>query len=172
MTALVPPFYTSNILLLASKICASEYDQTPLKYYSDRIRQIVIECLTVNPIHRPDICGIAQLSTEQLMLYSDRSCMRIQLLEKRLRHREDQRELYFLKQQSQLQQQQSIHHQRCLSCSSTKESLVNSSSGIPDVSFDGTDGHDTIKQETFTMRTLKINILMFIELFSVFFLSF
>ncbi|CAF4801690.1 unnamed protein product, partial [Rotaria sp. Silwood1] len=151
MVALVPPFFTSNILLLASKICASEYDQTPLQHYSDRIRQIVIECLTVDPLNRPDICGIAQLCTEQLMSYTDRSCTTIQSLEKRLRQRDRQREIYFLKQQSQLQQQ-SNHHQRCLSCSSTKESLVSSSGGMADVSFDGTDGqHDTIKQDTFTM---------------------
>ncbi len=156
MVALVPPFYTSNLLALASKICISDYDQSPLKHYSDRIRQIVIECLTVEPLSRPDIFGIAQLCTEQLMLYTDRSCTTIQSLEKRLRQRDHQRELHFLKQQSQLQQQQQQqqfnHHQRCLSCSSTKESLVNSSGGIPDVSFDGTDGqHELIKQETFTM---------------------
>jgi hypothetical protein len=151
MAALVPPFYTSNLLLLATKICASEYDQIPLTYYSDRIRQIAIECLMVDPSHRPDISGIAQLCTEQLMSYTDRSCTTIQSLEKRLRQRESKRELYFLKQQSQLQQL-SNHHQRCSSCSSTKESLVNSSGGIADVSFDGTDGqHDMIKQEVFTM---------------------
>ncbi len=157
MVALVPPFYTSNLLSLASKICESDYDQNPLKYYSDRIRQIVVECLTVDPINRPDICGIAQLCIEQLMLYTDRSCGIIQSYEKRLRPRDNQRELSFLKQQSQLQHQLSNHqHQRCLSCSSAKESLVNSSGGIPDVCFDGIDGqHDSIKQETFTMSKLK-----------------
>src|ERR1700733_15226779 len=67
MAALVPPFYTSNILSLASKICEGDYHQNPLKYSSDRIRQIFIECLTVDPSYRPDICGIAQLCTEQLM---------------------------------------------------------------------------------------------------------
>jgi NIMA (never in mitosis gene a)-related kinase len=161
MVALVPPFYTSNLLSLASKICESDYDQSPLKYYSDRIRQIVIQCLTVDPLSRSDIYGITQLCTEQLMLYTDRSCATIQSLEKRLRQRDHQRELYFLKQQSQLQQQQSNPHQRCLSCSSTKESLVNSSGGIIDVSFDGTDGqHDTSKQETFTMGKLNKLILI------------
>jgi hypothetical protein len=155
MVALVPPFYTSNILLLAGKICASEYDQTPLKYYSERIQQIVIQCLTVNPLHRPDIYGVTQLCIEQLMLYTDRSCMRTQSVEKRLGQQDQQRELYFLKQQSQLQQQ-SFHHQRCLSCSSTKESLVSSSGGIADVSFDGLDGqHDILKQEIFPMSMLE-----------------
>jgi serine/threonine protein kinase len=168
MVALIPPFYTSNLLLLASKICEGDYDQNPFKHYSDRIQRIVIQCLTVDPSSRPDICGIAQLCTEQLMLYTDRSCTTIQSLEKRLRQRDDQRELYFLKQQSQLQQQQSINHQRCLSCSSTKESLVNSSGGIGDVSFDGTDGqHDTIKQDTFTMGKLRKSI--FIEWSFLFF---
>lgn len=158
MAALVPPFYTSNILLLAGKICASEYDPTPLQHYSDRIRQIVVECLTVDPTRRPDICGIAQLCTEHLMLYTDRSCSTIQSLEKSLRKEDRQRDFYIMKQQSQLQQQTN-YHQRCLSCSSTKESLISSSGGTVDVSFDGTDGqHDTIKAETSAMGMLKINL--------------
>lgn len=170
MAVLVPPFYTSNLLSLASKICESDYDQTPLKYYTDRIRQIVVQCLTVDPSSRPDICGIAQLCTDQLMSYTDRSCGTIQSLEKRLRQRDHQREIYFIKQHSQLQQQQQLinSHQRCLSCSSTKESLVNSSGGIPDVSFDGTEGQNEIsKQETFTISKLRESI--FIKLFFVLF---
>lgn len=144
MSTLAPPFYTSNILSLASKICASDYDQTPLKHYSDRIRQIIIECLSIDPLRRPDICSVARLCTEQMMLYTDRSCSTIQILEKRLRQQDQQRELDLIKQQSQLQQQ-SYFHQRCLSCPNTKESLVS------DVSFDGTDGqHDSIKVDTFT----------------------
>lgn len=153
MVALVPPFYTSNILVLVSKICESNYDQTPLKLYSDRIRRIVIECLTVEPLSRPDICAIAQLCVDQLMLYTDRSCTTIQTLEKRLRPRDNQRELHLLRQQSQIQQQLSNHqHQRCLSCSSTKESLVNSSGGIPDVNFDaGESQPDSLKQDPFPL---------------------
>lgn len=151
MAALVPPFNTSNILLLAKNICEADYDHTPLQHYSNRIRQIIFECLTVDPLKRPDICGVAQLCTEQLMLYTDRSCTTIQSLEKRLRQRDRQRELYFLKQQSQLHQH-SVHHHRCLSCSSTKESLISSSGGMADMSFDGTDvQHDTLKPETVSM---------------------
>jgi serine/threonine protein kinase len=155
MVALIPPFYTSNILLLASKICSSDYDQSPLRFYSDRIQQIVIQCLTVDPLNRPDIYGITQLCTEQLMLYTDRSCTTIRVLEKRLRQQDHQRELYFLKQQSQLQQQ-SVYHQRCLSCSSNN--------GIADVSFDGTDAQtDILKQEVFPMRMLRIILPMFTQ---------
>ena len=150
MASLVPPFYTSNLLSLASKICAGDYDQSPLAHYSDRIRQIVIECLCIDPLRRPDIACVAQLCTEQLMIYTDRSCTTIQTLEKRVRQQDHQRELDLIKQQSQLQQQ-SYSHQRCLSCSSTKESLVSNSGGIADVSFDGTDGqHDTLKADAFT----------------------
>ena len=150
MATLVPPFYTSNILSLASKICASDYDQTPLGHYSDRIRQIVVECLCIDPLRRPDICCVAQLCTDQLMLYTDRSCTTIQTLEKRLRQQDHHREFDLIKQQSQIQQQ-SHSHQRCLSCSSTKESLVSNSGGIGDVSFDGTDGqHEMVKADTFT----------------------
>lgn len=137
----MPPFYTSNILSLASKICESSYDVEPLKYYSDRIGQIVANCLTINPVNRPDINGVAQLCMEQLMSYTDRSCATIQSLEKRLRHREHQRELQFIRQHPQ-------YNQRCFSCSSAKESLVSSSNGLADVSFDGLDGQpDTSRHD-------------------------
>ncbi|CAF3810359.1 unnamed protein product [Rotaria magnacalcarata] len=151
MVALVPPFYTSNILLLAGKICAGEYDHTPLQYYSESIRQIIFECLTVDPSNRPDIVGVAKLCTEQLMLYTDRSCATIQSLKKRLR----QSELYYLKQQSQSQsQQQSVHYQRCLSCSSAKESFISNSGGMADVSIDGADAQqETLKPDTFTIAS-------------------
>ena len=74
MVALVPPFKNIQIIFyyLLKKICASDYDQTPLNYYSERIQQIVIQCLAVNPLHRPDIYGVTQLCIEQLMLYTDR----------------------------------------------------------------------------------------------------
>lgn len=163
MAALVPPFYTPNLFALTSKICEGEFDRNPLTHYSERISQIISKCLTVDPVNRPDICGIAQLCTERLMSYTDRSCTTIQSLEKRLRQRDDQREIYLLKQQTQLQQQQS--HPRCLSCSSTKESLVNSSGGMQDMSFDGTDGqHELNKQESFTLsKIIRITFVFFFK---------
>lgn len=137
MLALVPPFFTSNLLLLATKICAGDFDHSPLAGYSQRVQEIVIECLRVDPQHRPDICVVAQLCTEELMSYTDRSCSTIQSLERRLRQREAKYESYVQKQQ--LQQ-----HPRCSSCSSTKESLTHQSDGIVNTSFDGIDaGHDT-----------------------------
>ncbi|CAF4440416.1 unnamed protein product [Rotaria socialis] len=151
MLTLAPPFYTSNILLLASKICSGEYDETPLKFYSDRIRQIIIECLSIDPQRRPDICSVAILCTEQIMLYTDRSCTTIQTLEKRLRQQDHHREFDLIRQQSQQLQQQSSYQQSCLSGSSTKESLGGNSGGIADVSFDGADGqHDVSKPDAFS----------------------
>jgi serine/threonine protein kinase len=142
MLALVPPFFTSNLLLLATKICAGEYDRTPLNQYSSRIQEIVTECLVVDPRHRPDICVVAQLCTEELMTYTDRSCNTIQALEKRLRQRETNRESSLLKQHQQ-------HHPRCSSCSSLKESFAGNSGGIADMTFDGADG----SHEMFTPGT-------------------
>ncbi|CAF0932328.1 unnamed protein product [Adineta steineri] len=147
MAVLVPPFYTSNLLLLATKICTSEYDKVPLKSYSDCIQKIIHECLIVDPLYRRDICGIAQLCTEQLMSYTDRSCTTIKSLEKRLRERESKHERYILKQQ--------LNHQSTrLSCSSVKESSISSNSGIPDVIFEGIDGQNDIsKQESITIAS-------------------
>ncbi|CAF0742121.1 unnamed protein product [Didymodactylos carnosus] len=129
MATLVPPFFTSNLLSLASKICASDYDQQPLKHYSDRIRHVIVECLCIDSNRRPDIYSVAQLCTEYIMIYTDRACTNIQKLEKRLRQQDSKRLNY---------------HQRCWSCSSAKESIVNGG----DVSFDDQQSIDTVKQYT------------------------
>ncbi|UJR35895.1 hypothetical protein I4U23_028638 [Adineta vaga] len=134
MIVLVLPFYTENILLLAKKICASDYDRTPLSYHSKHLQEVVIECLIIDPILRPDICAIAQSCTEELMSYTDLSCNTIQTLEKRLRQREMNRESYVSKQEY----------------SSVKEPSMSDSSGIADVTFEGTtdEQHETIKQDS------------------------
>lgn len=149
MLTLVPPFFTSNVLMLASKICSGQYDQAPLKCYSERMQQIISECLCIDPENRPDICSVAKLCTEQIMTYTDRSCMKAQALEKRLRQQDHQREFDLIRQISQSQQHPSFQP-LSFSCSSAKESLGGNSGGIADVSFDGADGqHDVTKPDAF-----------------------
>lgn len=150
MLTLVPPFYTSNILSLANKICSGEYDLAPLKYYSDHLIKIITECLCIDPQRRPDICSVARLCTEELMSYTDRSCAKIQSLEKSLRQQDHQREFELLRQQSQLQQQLA-YHQSWLNNSNAKESSGGTNSSIPDVSVDVTDGQsDITRPDAFT----------------------
>lgn len=87
MAALVPPFFTSNILLLASQICGSVFDRTPLHIFSEKIQIIVERCLTIDPSMRPDIFGLANLCTEKLMIFTDTICASMKYFEKSLKQR-------------------------------------------------------------------------------------
>lgn len=92
MVALIPPFFTSNLLALVEKICASSFDHQPLGFYSDRIRQIIVQCLIVNSDVRPDIFGVVQMCVDPLMTYTDGVCSTVQVLTHRLQQRHYQRD--------------------------------------------------------------------------------
>ena len=122
MVALVLPFFTSNILLLATHICNGDYDRKPMETRSPGINNMISQCLTVDPQLRPDTYGLANLCTEKLMMYTDRTCARVESLETRLRHRS-------MPDQSQLPKDLMSPSPRPLSSHMSKESLSNS---VPD----------------------------------------
>ena len=76
MCCLEPPFCTSNMLALATKITQADYDQEKLKRnaYTSLICQVVHTCLIVDPTLRPDIIGVASLVAEKILNYTD--CIR------------------------------------------------------------------------------------------------
>jgi NIMA (never in mitosis gene a)-related kinase 10 len=84
LCCLEPPFFTSNMLVLATKITQSDYDHYRLtsNSYSEQISLVVQNCLIVDPIKRPDIIGVASLIADKLLLYTDMICYKWNKLEK------------------------------------------------------------------------------------------
>lgn len=81
---LEPPFCTSNMLALATKITQADYDQTRLSLYSPLILAVVQSCLVVEPLKRPDIIGVAGLVAEKILTYTDTVRYKCNNLEKKL----------------------------------------------------------------------------------------
>lgn len=81
---LEPPFCTSNMLALATKITQSDYDQDKLTVYSSLVATVVQNCLIVDPLRRPDVVGVAGLVAEKILTYTDLVRYKCNSLEKKL----------------------------------------------------------------------------------------
>jgi len=81
---LEPPFCTSNMLALATKITQSDYDATKLSAYSSLVATVVQHCLIVEPAKRPDVVGVAGLVAEKILTYTDSVRYKCNSLEKKL----------------------------------------------------------------------------------------
>jgi hypothetical protein len=73
MCCLEPPFCTSNMLALATKITQADYDHERLvrNSYSDLISHVVKSCLIIEPSKRPDVIGVAALIAEKILTFTD-----------------------------------------------------------------------------------------------------
>jgi serine/threonine protein kinase len=86
MCCLEPPFCTSNMLALATKITQADYDQERLtrNSYSDLIGQVIRNCLVIDPVKRLDVIGVASLIAEKILTYTDSIRYKSINLEKKL----------------------------------------------------------------------------------------
>ncbi|RNA20576.1 serine threonine- kinase Nek10, partial [Brachionus plicatilis] len=86
MCCLEPPFFTSNMLALATKITQADFDHERLQRnsYSAQVASVVHHCLIIDPLKRPDIVGIAALIADKILSYTDSVRVRCSNLEKKL----------------------------------------------------------------------------------------
>ncbi|KAK3752403.1 hypothetical protein QZH41_008607 [Actinostola sp. cb2023] len=84
MCTLKPPFFSSNMLALATKIVEAQYDPIPPGQYSDKVSQTVQKCLTADPNNRPDIVEVAATISDIMLLYMDKVRANEISLEKKL----------------------------------------------------------------------------------------
>jgi hypothetical protein len=63
---------------------SGEYDASRLESYSLQIKEIVSNCLLVEPNLRPDIVGVASLIAEKILTYTDTVRSRLANAEKKL----------------------------------------------------------------------------------------
>ncbi|XP_022087422.1 serine/threonine-protein kinase Nek10-like isoform X2 [Acanthaster planci] len=71
MCMLKPPFYSSNMLALASKIVEADYEPIPADKYSPLMISTIRQCLTADPDKRPDIVQVGGLIADIMMQNMD-----------------------------------------------------------------------------------------------------
>ncbi|KAE8596739.1 hypothetical protein XENTR_v10016225 [Xenopus tropicalis] len=71
MAALIPPFHSTNMLSLASKIVEAVYEPVPEGIYSEKVKHVITRCLTSDAELRPDIVEVCSLISDVMMKYVD-----------------------------------------------------------------------------------------------------
>ncbi|XP_066935146.1 serine/threonine-protein kinase Nek10-like [Clytia hemisphaerica] len=84
MACLEPPFFSSNMLSLATKIVEGEYEELPDGLYDPLVSTVIQRCLTVKAEERPDIIEVASLITDLLISHMEKLRMQTFDLERRL----------------------------------------------------------------------------------------
>jgi len=142
MATLNPPFFSSNMLTLATKIVASDYEPLPHGLYTDRVGKTVKSCLAADPDDRPDIDGVAAIISDVLIGFVDKLKLQTATLEKKLeKERRRTQKQYFEAHRNMhrlfLAQQEMSDRMSSLSTSNGGHSSLNSSK--QDSEFDSED---------------------------------
>ncbi|XP_067305596.1 serine/threonine-protein kinase Nek10 [Pseudorasbora parva] len=96
MTTLTPPFYSANMLSLATKIVEAVYDPVEDKTISDRVTDMIKWCLTPNADMRPDIIEVGSRISDIMMKFVDSLCTSHNSLERRAERDRKRAQKYFL----------------------------------------------------------------------------
>ncbi|XP_031614412.1 serine/threonine-protein kinase Nek10 isoform X1 [Oreochromis aureus] len=71
MATLQPPFYSSNMLSLASKIVEADYEEIEEGTFSERVIDMIKWCLSPDPDLRPDIIAVSSRISDLMMKLMD-----------------------------------------------------------------------------------------------------
>uniref|UniRef100_A0A8D0FR35 Protein kinase domain-containing protein n=1 Tax=Strix occidentalis caurina TaxID=311401 RepID=A0A8D0FR35_STROC len=96
MATLNPPFYSTNMLSLATKIVGAMYEPVPEGLYSEKVSFTIKRCLTPDAEARPDIVEVSSLLSDVMMKYLDVLCTSHLMLEKKLDRERRRTQRYFM----------------------------------------------------------------------------
>ncbi|XP_078571956.1 serine/threonine-protein kinase Nek10-like isoform X1 [Branchiostoma floridae x Branchiostoma japonicum] len=140
MCALQPPFYSSNMLSLATKIVNAEYEPLPEDLYSQQITGVIGSCLTSEPEDRPDIVQVAALISDKLLVYMDQLRIHQVNMEKKLERERKRTQRHFVEANRNMQN----YHRLFLASQERYDKLVSlqSSGGASSFKGGGDSGSD------------------------------
>ncbi|XP_071591571.1 LOW QUALITY PROTEIN: serine/threonine-protein kinase Nek10 [Heliangelus exortis] len=96
MATLNPPFYSTNMLSLATKIVGAVYEPVPEGLYSEKVSFVIKRCLTPDAEARPDIVEVSSLLSNVMMKYLDALSTSHLMLEKKLDRERRRTQKYFM----------------------------------------------------------------------------
>nr|XP_018880413.2 serine/threonine-protein kinase Nek10 isoform X1 [Gorilla gorilla gorilla]XP_055236900.1 serine/threonine-protein kinase Nek10 isoform X1 [Gorilla gorilla gorilla]XP_055236901.1 serine/threonine-protein kinase Nek10 isoform X1 [Gorilla gorilla gorilla]XP_055236902.1 serine/threonine-protein kinase Nek10 isoform X1 [Gorilla gorilla gorilla] len=128
MAALNPPFYSTNMLSLATKIVEAVYEPVPEGIYSEKVTDTISRCLTPDAEARPDIVEVSSMISDVMMKYLDNLSTSQLSLEKKLERERRRTQRYFMEAN---RNTVTCHHELAVLSHETfeKASLSSSSSG-------------------------------------------
>ncbi|XP_078233435.1 serine/threonine-protein kinase Nek10 isoform X3 [Pogona vitticeps] len=96
MATLNPPFYSTNMLSLATKIVEAAYEPIPHSAYSEKVSAVIKRCLTPDAESRPDIVEVSAMISDVMMKYLDGLSTSQLVLEKKLERERRRTQRYFM----------------------------------------------------------------------------
>ncbi|KAM7382972.1 hypothetical protein PAMP_002662 [Pampus punctatissimus] len=96
MAALQPPFYSSNMLSLASKIVEAVYEPIEEDVFSERVVDMIRWCLSPDADQRPDIVAVSSRISDLMMRLMDGLYTTQNALERRAERDRKRAQKYFL----------------------------------------------------------------------------
>ncbi|XP_044149856.1 serine/threonine-protein kinase Nek10 isoform X3 [Bufo gargarizans] len=96
MATLNPPFHSTNMLSLATKIVEAVYVPIPDGLYSEKVSNTIKRCLTSDAELRPDIVEVCALISDVMMRYMDSLSSCQIALEKKLERERKRAQKYFI----------------------------------------------------------------------------
>ncbi|XP_043973271.1 serine/threonine-protein kinase Nek10 isoform X1 [Gambusia affinis] len=99
MATLQPPFYSSNMLSLASMIVEGVYEPVEEGAFSDRLTDMIRWCLSSDPEQRPDIVAVSSRISDLMMRLMDGLYISQNVLQRRADKDRKRTQKYFLERQ-------------------------------------------------------------------------
>ncbi|XP_028820371.1 serine/threonine-protein kinase Nek10 isoform X2 [Denticeps clupeoides] len=96
LATLRPPFYSTNMLSLATKIVEAVYEPVGEGVFSERMTELIKWCLTPDPDSRPDIVEVSTRICDIMMRFMDNLCNAHNALERRAERDRKRAQKYFL----------------------------------------------------------------------------
>ncbi|KAM5280395.1 serine/threonine-protein kinase Nek10 isoform 5-T5 [Ctenodactylus gundi] len=148
MATLRPPFYSSNMLSLATKIVEAVYEPVPEGVYSAKVTNAISRCLTPDAEARPDIVEVSSMLSDVMMKYLDSLSTSQLALEKKLERERKRTQRYFMEANRNAVM---CHHELALLSQETfeKVSLSSSSSGAASLKSELSEGAELAPSEGF-----------------------
>ncbi|XP_062839859.1 serine/threonine-protein kinase Nek10 isoform X7 [Anolis carolinensis] len=135
MATLNPPFYSTNMLSLATKIVEAAYEPVPDGIFSEKVSAIIKRCLTPDAENRPDIVEVSSMISDVMMKYLDGLSTTQLVLERKLERERRRTQRYFM--EANRNAVTCHHHLAVLSQEHyEKSSLSSSSSGAASLKSD------------------------------------
>nr|XP_060637879.1 serine/threonine-protein kinase Nek10 isoform X1 [Anolis sagrei ordinatus] len=135
MATLNPPFYSTNMLSLATKIVEAAYEPVPDGIFSEKVSAIIKQCLTPDAENRPDIVEVSSMISDVMMKYLDGLSTTQLVLERKLERERRRTQRYFM--EANRNAVTCHHHLAVLSQEHyEKSSLSSSSSGAASLKSD------------------------------------
>ncbi|XP_078391824.1 serine/threonine-protein kinase Nek10 [Cetorhinus maximus] len=165
MATLNPPFYSSNMLSLATKIVEAAYEPVPEGVYSHKVLETIKRCLTSDSEARPDVVEVSAMISDIMMKYMDNLCTMQITMEKKLDRERRRTQRYFMEANRNVM---TYHHQiSMISHQHYDKSSLGSSSGTASLKSESSETSDNPLDDTHALlvkdRDERLNDAVFLE---------